>query len=249
MVSKTIDLGSKVDIRIVSQLGRPMQEDEEEKVYKSQVYDILENDEIEMLMPMEGGKLMLLSLGLRYEFLFYTHGGLYKAVGHVKERYKTDNLYIVRVELHTPLSKFQRRQFFRLKCIIDMTYCMITKEHSEMPDTDELIKLLRDEGVYEEQKKARIVDISGGGVRFVSEEENPSDGYVLMVIKLHNGKQKKQYHIAGRVIKCVPAEQSGAREMKFESRVEFILKDSKMQEEIVQYIFAEERKARKIDKG
>ena len=129
MVSKMIDVGAKVDIRVVSQMERSTQIAEDVKIYKSQVCDILENGELELLMPIEAGKLMLLSLGIRYEFVFYNRSGLYKAVGQVKERYKTDNCYMCRVELHSPLSKFQRRQFFRLKCIIDMRYFNITKEN------------------------------------------------------------------------------------------------------------------------
>lgn len=245
MVAKTIDLGSKVDIRIVSQLERALQENEEEKVYKSSVYDILENDEIEMLMPMEGGKLQLLSLGLRYEFMFYTSSGIYKAVGQVKERYKSDNQYIVRVELNTPLSKFQRREFFRLQCVIDMQYYPITKEQSELKSGEMILEQLRSGGEAGKAKKARIVDISGGGVRFIAEEENPTDSYVLMMIRLNVAQKEKQYLIPGRIIRCVRIENGGVSDLKYESRVEFLLNDAKMQEEIIRYIFTEERRARK----
>lgn len=79
MVSKMIDVGAKVDIRMVSQLERSTQIDENVKIYKSQVCDILENGELELLMPIEAGKLMLLSLGIRYEFVFYNKSGLYRA--------------------------------------------------------------------------------------------------------------------------------------------------------------------------
>ncbi len=246
MISNIVDIGAKVDIRIVSQIERSLQMEDDINFYKSQVYDILENEELELLMPTEGGKLQLLSLGLRYEFVFYTKIGLYKAVGHIKERYKTDNRYMIRVELNTPLSKFQRRQFFRLKCIIDMKYFLISKEQAETKVAEDIIEELRGGDFYEKQKTARIVDISGGGVRFVSDEKNQDDSYVLMTVLLFTEEGDKQYMIVGHIIDCERIENAA---MKFVNRVEFLLRDSKMQEEIIKYIFAEERRARKNDKG
>lgn len=247
MVSKIVDIGAKVDIRIVAQIENAAQMEQETKVYKSQVYDLLENGEMELLMPIEGGKLQLLSLGLRYEFLFYTKSGLYKAIGQVKERYKSENLYMIRIELHTPLSKFQRRQFFRLQCIMDMNYYTITKEQADL-DAEDIVEQLHEDGSYSSPKTARIVDISGGGVRFVSEEQNPSDSYILMRIHL-NGEVQEQYSIVGHIIYCGQAEKSTVMDNRYENRVEFILKDARIQEKIIRYIFAEERKARKNDVG
>lgn len=246
MVSKIVDIGAKVDIRIVAQIENASQIEQEAKVYKSQVYDLLENGEMELLMPIEGGKLQLLSLGLRYEFLFYTKSGMYKAIGQVKERYKSDNIYMIRIELHTPLSKFQRRQFFRMQCIMDMKYYPVTKEQVDENDAEDIEDKLRRDGSYKHPKTGHVVDISGGGVRFVSEEENPSDSYVLMQLCL-NGDRQEQYTIIGHIIRCERAEKSSVAGNRYENRVEFVLKDVRIQEKIIRYIFAEERKARKND--
>lgn len=248
MVSKIVEVGAKTDIRMVSQIERSMKNGEEVHTYKSQVYEILENGELELLMPTEGGRLILLPLGIRFEFLFYTQNGLYKAVGQVKERYKADNRYMVRIELNTPLSKFQRRQFYRLECIIDMKYFSISKEQAELSSTTEIVDSLRDSEFFKKQKKAHIVDISGGGVRFVSEEQNSSDSYVLMIIMLNNGREEKQYLIPGHIIHCEKAANSDSKDIRYENRVEFVLKDPRMQEEIIKFIFAEERRSRKNDK-
>ena len=39
------------------------------------------------------------------------------------------------------------------------------------------------------------------------------------------------------------------QDRKYENRVEFILKDSKVRDEIIKFIFAEERRTRKNEKG
>lgn len=248
MISEIVDVGAKVEINLVSQKERAVKTGEELHNYKSQVCDVFDNGELELLMPIEAGRLVLLSLNLRYEFLIFTKGGLYRAVGEVKERYKTDNQYLVRAELKTPLSKFQRRQYFRLKCVIDMKYYNITKEQADMSDTKDVIASLQNDEFYSNQKRANIVDISGGGVRFISEEKNESNSHILMIILLDDGKEEKQYLIVGHVIQCVRMEASDVTDIKYENRVEYMIKDEKMQEEIIKFIFAEERKSRKNEK-
>lgn len=245
MVSNIIEIGAKTDIWVLSQMERSATTGEEVHIYKSQVYDILDNGEIELLMPSEGGKLRLLPLGVRFEFLFYTKNGLYKATGHVKERYKADNRHMIRIELNTALGKFQRRQFYRLSCVIDIEYYNITKEQSEFPAAKDILESIREEEHFGKPAKARIVDISGGGVRFISDEQNPADGYILMILMLDNGRELKQHLIVGRVIWSERAEKSDITDIKYENRVEFILKDAKMQEEIIKFVFAEERRSRK----
>lgn len=248
MVSSIVDIGAKTDIRVISQIERSVQTGEEVHIYKSQVYEVLDNGEIELLMPSEGGRLVLLQLGIRYEFVFYTKSGLYKANGQIKERYKADNRYMVRIELNTQLSKFQRRQFYRLQCVIDMTYFNITKEQAELPTVDAVVESLRDSEFYKKQKKACIVDISGGGVRFISDEKNDSDSYNLMIMMLNNGIEEKQYLITGHIISCARVEHSDITDVKYENRVEFLLKDRRMQEDIIKFVFAEERRSRNNDK-
>ncbi len=249
MVSKLIDIGTKVDIQRVCQAERFFQTGDEVRIYKSKVCEVFENGEMELLMPIEAGKLLLLSLGLRYEFIFYTKSGLYKSIGQVKERYKSDNQYMLRIELHTPLSKFQRRQFFRLECFMQMKYYNITREEYELADTEAILESLHDGNFSQNQKIAKVVDISGGGVRFFSTEQHEEDSYILMLIKLDSDKGENVHAIVGHIIHCERLEQSMGHETEYESRVEFILDDACVQEEIVRYIFAQERKFRKINKG
>lgn len=248
MVSNIVGVGAKVDINIYSQKERSIKTGEEVHIYKSQVCDILESGELELLMPSEAGRLVLLSLGMRYEMVFYVDGGLYKAIGEVKERYKTENRYLIKVELKTPLSKYQRRQYFRLKCVIEMKYYNITNEQAALPKTEEIIAQLRGDKFFETQKKASIVDISGGGVRFVSSEENPPESYILMIMILDNGIESKQYLIVGHVIQSERIRTDDVTDIRYENRVEYIFKETKAQEEIIKFIFAEERRTRKNEK-
>ena len=91
-----------------------------------------------------------------------------------------------------------------------------------------------------------ILDISGGGARFVSEEKFEANQFVLMELELISDKMDKQYHIKGRIVGWKKLEY---REPRYETRIEFIMEDNKVREDIIRYIFEEERKKRRNEKG
>lgn len=248
MVSKVISIGNKVDIRVVSEIENAEHTGIIPHIYKSQILDFFDNGEVELSMPSERGKIILLHLGLRYEFVFYTNTGLYRCYGQIKERYKTDNQYMLRVVFNTQLSKFQRREYYRLSCILDTSYFEISNEMAMMENTNEIEEMLQSEiGYSEKEKKGFILDISGGGVRFVSSEQLEADSYILMYVCLGNDSDALEYPIVGHVLRSSRIE--NAVQENYEHRVEFILKDSKVRESIIRYIFLEERKSRKNGKG
>ena len=155
MISNVLREGMKIDIHIVNQTERPESAEKAAPVYKSQIFELFENGEMEIMMPIQSGKLILLPLGLRYEFVFYTPNGLYKSIGQIWERYKTENRYMLRIVLNTPLSKYQRREYYRMECVLDMGYFHLTDEESEMEQTEDIIASLRDDNFYKKQKRSR----------------------------------------------------------------------------------------------
>lgn len=244
MIEDIIKPGDRIDIKLIQQLEQSKNSTEEQnrtRIYRSKVYDVKESGELQIAMPTENGKLILLPLGIRFEFVFYSNGGLYRGEGQVKERYKQDNLYILDVELQSRLMKFQRREFFRHQCTIDMSYFQLTPEEAELESAEIAFEKMRDEDFYEKERKGIIVDISGGGVRFTSAEELENNSYILIAVRLSSGKVDKQYYLIGKIIACTKIENVSSR---FENRVQFLLKDDKTREEIIKFIFEEERKNR-----
>ena len=91
-IAEIIQPGDKVDISFVQNVERAKKDQSMPKIYKSQVLDLKENGNLEISMPVERGKLVLLPLGIRMEFIFFSKGTLYRAVGQVRERYKRENV-------------------------------------------------------------------------------------------------------------------------------------------------------------
>ena len=248
MHTAIIEVGNKIDIRIVNQIENAKTTGEPPHIYKSKLLDFFENGDIEISMPSENGQIRLLPLGLRYELVFYTKSGLYRGYGEVKERYKTDNRFMLRVALHTPLNKYQRREYYRLNCAMEAAFYIINKEIAMLEHTDEIETALREsEEAAGEKMSAYVRDISGGGMRFVTDVELPEDSYILVYIRLGEKAQDAVYPIVGRVISSGKVED--VTPAKYEQRVEFILKDSRVREDIIRFIFKEERKARRNRKG
>ena len=239
--------GDKIDIRIVQQVANENAVEEPAKVYKSKVLDIEKNGELEISMPTENSKLILLPLGVRLEFVFYSGVFLYKSIGQIKERYKKDNIYTFRIELHTQPEKFQRREFYRYECALDFSFFEMTETMKQMDTAEDIFEAVKEGTVQAEFRKGVIVDISGGGIRFTSEYETEVGTLLMSVIHLAGASVNKEFHIAGSVIACRRIE--NIREKRFESRMKFMIRDDKMREEIIRYIFEEERLTRQKVKG
>ena len=63
-IAEIIQPGDKVDISFVQNVERAKKDQSMPKIYKSQVLDLKENGNLEISMPVERGKLVLLPLGL-----------------------------------------------------------------------------------------------------------------------------------------------------------------------------------------
>ena len=91
-----------------------------------------------------------------------------------------------------------------------------------------------------------IVDISGGGLRFISNAKYPAGILLLCRYRLENAEGAKVYETVGKILSAQPAEK---RPGCFEYRIQYQNLSNKQREEIIQYIFQQERKNRKKEKG
>lgn len=237
MISKYVNVGDRVDIESIV---RP-NSTKEKKSYRSQVFDIESEDSIKIAMPMEGGKLILLSVDDEYNLCFYTPNGLYQCIGRVADRYKIDSVYVLVMELITDIRKYQRREYYRLNCVLDMKSTMISEkdvgelsEQVHFIDTD----ITFDNGV--------MVDISGGGARFISKVKYPRDSKIIFAFSLFVNGALTEYKLLGRVL---ISEEIENRPGEFEHRIQFVNMMNDERESIIKYIFEEERKIRRREKG
>ena len=235
MLTNFVKAGQKIELQSVERMNSE-NEEQIRKVYVSKVYDVLSEDRLEVLMPMEKTKLILLPVDAEYNICFYTDQGLYQCFVRIIDRYKSNNVYILVLELISNLRRFQRREYYRFSCALEMESRDLLEEEKKAVEKEEyrLIPGLP-------LKRSVIVDLSGGGLRFVSVQKYANDSIIYITYHLMLNGQKKKYELLGRIL--IVNEVQG-RPGTYEHRVQYINLDVDAREEIIKYIFEEERKHR-----
>lgn len=243
MISRIVSPGDRLELnRVVSKdvLSKLKEENNVfAKTLVSQVYDITEENQLKIAMPIVEGKVIPLPINSTYEICFFTAVGLYKSKIIVLDRFKENNIYVIVAELVSELKKFQRRQYFRLEHSMAIEYIVIDSSIvSSLKDEYSLINKMLDEN---ELKKGISIDISGGGIRFASREQLDIDSSVLVKINISTSDGKSVYGIIGKVLN---SDKMINNELMFDQRIEYFEIKNEIREIIIRYIFEQERKMR-----
>ena len=236
MLSEFVSLGSKIELQAVEHHEETGSS--KRKIYNSQVYDILSEDTMEILMPMEKTKLILLPVDGEFDLIIYQESGLYQCFARVIDRYKRSNTYILVMELSSNLRKYQRREYYRFSCALKMASRTLQEEELQALENDQPYALTPGLPL----KQSIIVDISGGGLRFLSSQKYEPNSMIYINYHLLKSGKNKLYEVVGKVLSAKEVEN---RPGNYEHRVQYVDMNNDTREEIIRYIFEEERKNRR----
>lgn len=238
MLSNYVLPGDRIELQSVN---RSLIENETKRIYETKVFDILSNDKMEIVMPMDKIKLILLPVDAEYDIHFYTKSGLFQCFARVIDRYKSNNVYILALELTSNLRKHQRREYYRFSCALEMNARNLKEEEVIAIDKN-AVQLVPGLPL----KRSVIVDISGGGLRFVSTQRYEVDSLIYCNYQLLVNGKTKEYNLVGKILKLRELDN---RPGEYEHRIQYVNIDMDVREEIIKYIFEEERKYRRREKG
>lgn len=222
--------------------GREMNRDGQKRVFYSRVQDFLSEDTLEITMPMEQTKLILLPVDSEFDMVFYGSSGLYQCFARIIDRYKSNNIYLLVAEMTSNLRKYQRREYYRFSCALEM--CARNLQEEEVQALEKNYNYILTPGLP--LRQSVIVDISGGGLRFISTQKYEEGNLIYISYHLLKDGEKKKYEVVGKVLSARELEN---RPGTWEHRVQYYDMDPKIREEIIRYIFEEERKSRRKEKG
>ena len=211
---------------------------ENRECYRSIVYDILSEDTLEIIMPIDKNKWIPLNRKIQYEIYFYSKKCPYKSLVRIIDSYRKNNIYIIQVKLTSSLNAYQRREFYRYSCLIDMESRYLTEEEIRMvelrtkPEIQQNLPL----------NKGVIVDISGGGCRFITQKQFEIDSLIYCTFELQKGECYESYEV---IIKVLAVKKFKNKIYEFEHCGQFYNIDEKRRENIIKYIFEDERKKSK----
>lgn len=239
MLEKIISPGDKVEMIAAQKVLLP-DGTEGTSRYMTTVNDVLEANLIEIIMPMEKTKLVLLPVDGEYNVCFFSNSSMYCGRIRVVDRQKKDNTYVFIAEMISGLAKSQRREYYRFHCVLETQTKQITESEAQAIGKNLAYLISPDD-----MNKGVIVDISGGGLRFVSKKAYEKDQLVLLKFELPFGKETKTFSLASKVVMSGKVERQST---EYENRVQFLFIENTTREEIIKYIFEEERKNRKNGK-
>ncbi len=250
---ENIEVGNKLELYPLAQ-----NPGKQGRLYLSQVQDILGGGELEILMPMEKGKTLLLPKDMKFIVTFYTSGGMYQGECIVKDRYRTGTIFLLVIQLLSRLSKKQRREFFRLDCRQEVGYRPIDNKEAILrekiridrfnspEEKEECVNQLWDLEEKAEWIPAVMLDISGGGVRLRTRKRENMEDYLMLRMRLYIEGQMKEIDLEVSVVSRANVVNES---QMIELRCKYLNITSQRQEMIVRYIFEEQRKMRAVKQG
>lgn len=202
------------------------------KTYISQITQILGEDKVEVLMPVKASKMILLPQNAIYNMTTYSSNGGYQCEVKVTERYKRANNYYQVLELTSDIKKSQRREYFRHDCSMPITSRQLEDHEKDGMGWDENLV----------GQDATAIDIGGGGMRFLTIENYEKDELIVCCFSLKFKTGPYNIQTLCRVVNIRPMmDEQGNNEV----RVQFEHISVEDREQIIQYIFEEERRRRK----
>ena len=156
MLEKYVKIGDKVELRPLHRPSLKDGEQQEQKVYISKINQILGEEKLEIMMPLEQSRIVLLPRNIVLNLVIYTSNGLYQCEVKATDRYKNGNVFLQALEVMSGLKRYQRREFYRYACSVPVFCRSLTDEEKETAVWDNNVPCM----------EGTSFDIGGGGVRF-----------------------------------------------------------------------------------
>lgn len=239
-MDERIQIGDKLDLK---KSEESLYKDSKPKIYVSQVLDEMENGNMLVSMPIQGGNVIPLAKGEKFTATFYTKAGLLACDVVVTGRYKKDSLFLLEMSCLSGLEKIQRREYFRLECKQEVQYRIIDEEERQYIEEG---KAYSPDELNLEWKKGVILDISGGGLRFVSASKEEKETMIEARFEIELEGSMEVVYALGMLLRSA---QSQNNHRIYEQRVQFYRMDDAMRERIIRYIFQTQRENHMKGKG
>ena len=234
ILSKYVAPGGEVELKAIDRERNP-EENGQRKAHRSRLLKILTESRVEVAMPIVDGK----PVDGEYDMYFYGDNVVYQCNARVTDRYRFNGQYVLVMDLTSNLRNYQRREYYRFSCALEMDSRQLGEEEIAIAAQEELLPALP-------LKSSVIVDISGGGLRFVAYYAYEVNSLILCKYHLQFEGREKEYRLVGKVLAVNELEKEPG---VFDHRVQYVNVDPQDREEIIQYIFDEARKAHRKTGG
>lgn len=247
MQKAVINIGDRIELTHVRSRFRSRLSS---RVYGSKLLDYDGKRSAKIAMPIYEGKIIPLQVGDEYDLCFFTTAGLFRCRARVSNRFREGKTHVIMMEFLSLPKKYQRRMFYRLECMEEIRYRVISEQerilmefiNSGIEDEGRLqayqAKL---KGFTKEWEDAYLTDVSGGGVRIriqCNQEVKP-DSYVEVVMVFPIDGKNIRLQCTAKVVATM---KNDGEKDTFELRCEFDRIEKEDRELIVKYVFEEQKR-------
>ncbi|MCR5691084.1 MAG: flagellar brake protein [Eubacterium sp.] len=219
MAKSPVEIGDRLELtHTFSAMNRALSEN----TYSSQLLDYDGFRAAKISMPIYEGRVVPLEIDDEFSLLFFSKKGLYQCEAKVINRYAEKNIYMIEMEFITVLKKFQRREYYRLDCMVQVAF--------SIEDDDKNIG---------EPIGGIMFDLSGGGLRLRCKTAVKPGNRILVTLPLALEKGDRTRKIFMKIIACETIE---AGRGIYELRGEFEDLTEGEREDIIRFIFEEQRR-------
>ncbi|MDF2986654.1 MAG: putative glycosyltransferase [Eubacterium sp.] len=188
--------------------------------FVSQLEGIIDVNTLRISAPIFEAKIYPVRVNSRIEgYMFCKANQIFRIAGVVTDRLIIDDIALLDVFVTENPERMQRRQFYRFDCKVPVTFIVPDGEEPEVH--------------YEID--GYTLDISGGGISAVTDRALAADLIVSGILKLDTYELEFQ----GKVIRC--RKEIILDELKYISSIGFIDLEYKERENIVSFIFNQQR--------
>jgi c-di-GMP-binding flagellar brake protein YcgR len=225
MTLRDVGIGVKLDIEVL------YPDDSNIVKMVSQLVDVEDENTALIAAPMAEGMFHILKRGTRISAFFVIKLDVYRlelyafnamVVGSKMD----DNILLFRIRLLGEIERKQRREYYRAECSLEIRVALVELDENREEITGDAFKTI-------------TRNLSGGGVCILLRDKIP----VRSIIKCMLSLGKKTIPFKGKVVRVSPYDYQGV--YNYEAGVSFIDINDMNREEIIKFIFREQRRLRR----
>jgi c-di-GMP-binding flagellar brake protein YcgR len=198
--------------------------------YKSKIQDI--NDDYIMIdVPYASSSYLLMHTGKVIEFYAAFENDVIKYKSVILSRKKEQNVYLAVLTVPEMVGKVQRRDYFRLPISLEVSYNVLTGTKNNY-NLDNI-----PEAFLKSLKKAATIDLSGGGVKIITDKYIKHNSKVLIILNL-----SKEIKIICNTIRC----DYNSINKNYRTALSFMNIDERTRDVIIKFVFEKSREQTKL---
>lgn len=178
--------------------------------------------------------------------VYFRQSGMFSFVAALLRRFHDGNIELCEIEIKSPISKYQRRDFVRYDTVLPVRVSLLANaETLSNMSIEETLRRIFDrrymgmprEGDYPTEE-CLTLDVSGGGLRFSSRHSYEKNSLLECTVTF---SEEDELTVDALVMRVEESE----RGMPWRIGVQFVNIEERLRRKIIRYIFNEQVKERK----